>query len=103
MMTGNTHPRLANEDVTNLVIPIPPLDVQQLIAAEVKARRERAQTLRAEAEATWDEAKARFEAAFARIKQRKCPANFQFVGRFLSVVFKARCLFSRCRGQRIPE
>ncbi len=63
MMTGNTHPRLANEDVTNLVIPIPTLEVQKRIADEVKTRRERAQTLRAEADTEWNKAKARFEAA----------------------------------------
>ncbi|MBI3538016.1 MAG: restriction endonuclease subunit S [Chloroflexi bacterium] len=41
MMTGNTHPRLTNEDVVNLVVPIPDLRVQQAIATEVKRRRER--------------------------------------------------------------
>lgn len=62
MMTGNTHPRLANEDVTNLVIPIPPLETQERIAGEVQSRRERARDLRHEAERDWDAAKARFEA-----------------------------------------
>lgn len=33
MMTGNTHPRLTNEDVVNLVIPVPKPAVQALIAA----------------------------------------------------------------------
>ncbi len=61
MMTGNTHPRLANDDVTNLVIPIPNLGVQQRIAEEVQRRRDEARRLRAEAETEWQEAKRWFE------------------------------------------
>jgi len=61
MMTGNTHPRLTNDDVVNLVIPIPDLRVQQTITAEVNRRREQARQLRAQAAAEWDAAKARFE------------------------------------------
>ena len=61
MMTGNTHPRLTNYDVTTLTIPIPSMDVQIVIATEVKRRRNEARRLRAEAEAGWDAAKARFE------------------------------------------
>ncbi|MCX7113869.1 MAG: restriction endonuclease subunit S [Proteobacteria bacterium] len=61
MMTGNTHPRLTNEDVVNLVIPIPKPDVQERIAVEVRRRREQARRLRTEAEAGWQEAKRWFE------------------------------------------
>jgi hypothetical protein len=61
MMTGNTHPRLANDDVVNLVVPIPDPRTQESIAAEIRYRRERARTLRAEAEQGWDEAKRWFE------------------------------------------
>jgi hypothetical protein len=62
MMTGNTHPRLTNEDVTNLVIPIPKdVAVQKTIAAEARRRREEARRLRAEAEGGWQEAKRWFE------------------------------------------
>lgn len=61
MMTGNTHPRLANEDVINLVIPIPDLEVQRKIAVELKSRREEARRLRAEAEIGWQDAKKWFE------------------------------------------
>ena len=42
MMTGNTHPRLANEDVVNLVVPVPEPKVQEKIAAEVARRRDEA-------------------------------------------------------------
>src|SRR5688572_3335966 len=31
MMTGNTHPRLANDDVINLRIPIPEQKIQKLL------------------------------------------------------------------------
>ena len=61
MMTGNTHPRLANEDVVNLVVPVPNAKVQEKIAAEVARRRIEARRLRDEARTLWDEAKRRFE------------------------------------------
>lgn len=61
MMTGNTHPRLANDDVVNLVVPIPPLKIQKQIASEVRRRREQARRLRSEVEADWAAAKRRFE------------------------------------------
>lgn len=61
MMTGNTHPRLANEDVVNLVVPVPDVKDQEKIAAEVVLRREEARRLREEALAIWGDAKRRFE------------------------------------------
>lgn len=61
MMTGNTHPRLTNEDAANLMIPIPNMDVQRKIAAETVRRRETARQLRAQADAGWQSAKRRFE------------------------------------------
>ena len=61
MMTGNTHPRLTNDDVVNLVVPVPEIAVQEQIAAEVRRRREQARRLRGEAEADWQGAKRRFE------------------------------------------
>ena len=61
MITGNTLPRLANDDVANLMIPIPALKVQKTIAAEVCRRREEARRLRSEAESGWQEAKRWFE------------------------------------------
>lgn len=61
MMTGNTHPRLANEDVVNLVVPVPDRKVQEKIADEVAGRRKDARRLRDEARTIWDDAKRRFE------------------------------------------
>jgi len=61
MMTGNTHPRLTNEDVVNLVVPIPHPEIQERLVAEIKRRRLEARRLRQEAETEWETAKTRFE------------------------------------------
>ncbi len=61
MMTGNTHPRLSNDDVVNLVIPVPDPTVQENIAAEVDLRRKVARMLRDEATQMWEETKRQFE------------------------------------------
>ena len=61
MATGNTHPRLTNEDVANLAIPVPAPAVQERITAEVARRRQQVRRLRAEAEAGWQAAKQWFE------------------------------------------
>ncbi len=63
MMTGNTHPRISNDDVKNLYIPIPSLTVQRQIEEELQKRRMEAQTLKLQAEKEWAEAKAQFEKA----------------------------------------
>ena len=61
MMTGNTHPRLTNDDVANLTVPIPSVAVQGRIAGEIVRRRDGARRLRGEADGGWLAAKARFE------------------------------------------
>ncbi len=61
MTTGNTHPRLANEDVVNLVIPVPEVPVQREIVAEMHRRRKESRKLKGEARVGWEEAKAEFE------------------------------------------
>ena len=61
MMTGNTHPRLTNDDVANLTVPIPPLEMQVRVADEIVRRRDEARRLRGEAEAGWEGAKGWFE------------------------------------------
>ena len=61
MMTGNTHPRLTNDDVTNLRIPIPAIEVQDAIAIEVRRRRKESRLLRTQAESGWQDAKRWFE------------------------------------------
>jgi len=61
MMTGNTHPRLANEDVVNLLIPLADITVQQRIVDEVEASQRKAANLRTHAETIWQHARERFE------------------------------------------
>lgn len=61
MMTGNTHPRISNDEVVNLRIPIPDMGTQETIANEVIRRREEARRLRAEAESGWQAAREWFE------------------------------------------
>ena len=61
MMTGNTHPRISNDDVKNLYIPIPELSIQRQIAEELSRRRVEARKLKQQAESDWAEAKAQFE------------------------------------------
>ena len=62
MTTGNTHPRLSNEDVRKLAVPVPDLALQERAVAELRQRRARARQLRAEAAREWAEARATFEA-----------------------------------------
>lgn len=61
MMTGNTHPRISNDDVKNLYIPIPDILLQQQIIKEIRNRRTEARNLKIEAEKEWQEAKKQFE------------------------------------------
>jgi type I restriction enzyme, S subunit len=63
MMTGNTHPRLAPEDVGELVVPTPSPATQQSIATEVDKRRAEARRLRAVARDEWAMARQAFEEA----------------------------------------
>ena len=62
MMTGNTHPRLANDDVVDLLVPIPDESIQTAIVEEIQRRRDEARRLRKEAQEEWKVAKVRFEA-----------------------------------------
>ena len=61
MMTGNTHPRLRNDDAANLKIPIPKPEIQEAIVVEIHRRRDESRRLRVEAEADWKVAKRWFE------------------------------------------
>lgn len=61
MMTGNTHPRLANEDVVNLLVPLTDKPTQQHIVDETIARQSEAARLRTHAETVWRRARERFE------------------------------------------
>lgn len=63
MLTGNTHPRISNDDVKNLYIPVPELSIQKEIVKELRNRRIRARVLKLEAEQEWQDAKEQFEKA----------------------------------------
>lgn len=61
MMTGNTHPRLANEDVANLVIPLADSVTQQKIVTATLERQAESARQRIHAENVWRVALVRFE------------------------------------------
>jgi type I restriction enzyme S subunit len=61
MMTGNTHPRIANEDVANLLIPLASPDTQKAIVDETLSRQAESARLRDHAEKVWREAREVFE------------------------------------------
>lgn len=61
MMTGNTHPRITNGDVKNLLIPLADYTVQRTIVKETLVRQAGALRLRVHAENVWREARKRFE------------------------------------------
>jgi restriction endonuclease S subunit len=61
LMSGNTLPRLQTEDIENLLIPLPPLEVQEEITAHIRSIRERARELEREAQAEVERAKAEVE------------------------------------------
>lgn len=61
MMTGNTHPRISNDDVRNLYIPIPDISVQKEIVVELQKRRMKARRLKIEAYQEWQKARKQFE------------------------------------------
>lgn len=61
MMTGNTHPRIANEDVANLLVPLTDEKTQQEIVEATLARQAESARLRVHAEAVWRAARERFE------------------------------------------
>ena len=61
MMTGNTHPRISNDDVKNLYIPIPDITIQQKISKAVLTNKRKARQLKIEAEHDWQAAREQFE------------------------------------------
>jgi type I restriction enzyme, S subunit len=63
MITGNTHPRLANDDVVRLRVPIPPVDIQNSLVRQLHERRQQARSMLAAAETSWQAAQQAFQAA----------------------------------------
>ena len=54
--------RISKEEFKSFTIPVPPLDVQKQMVKELSRRRDKARSLREEAEKEWKTAKAQFEA-----------------------------------------
>ncbi len=61
MMTGNTHPRIANEDVENLLIPLADRKTQDRIVEVSQEREAKANQLRNEAVSLWQAGRRCFE------------------------------------------
>ena len=79
MMTGNTHPRISNDDVRNLRIPVPTIDIQRTIVDEMRKRVVLSRQLKHEAETEWTTAKELFEQELmsgqAQAKKAKTPTS----------------------------
>jgi hypothetical protein len=61
MMTGNTHPRISNDDVARLLIPLANKATQLKIVEAAKHSQRQSMELRAHAETIWREAREKFE------------------------------------------
>lgn len=61
MMTGNTHPRISNDDIKKLRIPVPDTKTQETIMKELDHRRSEARILKQKAEVEWAAVKTEFE------------------------------------------
>ena len=59
--SGGNYPAITEQELTNIIVPIPDIDVQQTIATEINRRRQQARRLRAEAEAGWQATRQWFE------------------------------------------
>lgn len=59
--SGGNYPAITEPELANVLIPVPTMDVQKIIAAEARRRRDEARRLRAEADAGWQAAKCWFE------------------------------------------
>jgi restriction endonuclease S subunit len=61
LMSGNTLPRLQTEDIENLLIPLPPISLQQEIASHIQSVKVQARELEREARAEFEKAKEEVE------------------------------------------
>jgi restriction endonuclease S subunit len=60
-MSGTTYPTVSDEDILDLETPLPPLEIQNKIAEEVKTRMQKADKLQEEARSILEEAKEKVE------------------------------------------
>ena len=59
--SGGNYPAITSEELKNIIVPLPPLETQNKIAEEVKARMQKAEQLQKEAKEVFEEAKERVE------------------------------------------
>lgn len=59
--SGGNYPAITEPELANIVVPVPNMKIQEIIAAEVHRHHDEAQRLRKEAEAGWRAAKHWFE------------------------------------------
>lgn len=60
-VSGSTYPTISQEDLLNLKIPLPPLEIQNKIAEEVKKRMQKTEQLQKEAKEILEKAKQKVE------------------------------------------
>jgi type I restriction enzyme M protein len=61
--SGGNYPAITQDELAKIIIPLPPLDIQQTIVEELNQRRAEARRLRQEADQLWQTAQANFEQA----------------------------------------
>jgi len=59
--SGGNYPAITEPELAKVLIPVPTMDIQEIIAAEARRRRDEARRLRAEADSGWQAAKHWFE------------------------------------------
>ena len=59
--SGGSYPAMTEDELAQILIPLPSLEIQNRVVTEVLNRREGVRRLRAEAETEWQAAKKHFE------------------------------------------
>ena len=59
--SGGNYPAITEQELMNIVVPVPDIDTQKTISAEIDRRRQETHRLGAEADAGWQAARWRFE------------------------------------------
>jgi restriction endonuclease S subunit len=76
MMTGNTHPRISDEDVKNLRIPLPSIDTQSEIIKDVIYRRKKARQLKRKADEDYNRLKEGLEQEILKSARERKGSTF---------------------------
>jgi len=65
--SGGNYPAITQDELANVLIPVPTKPIQQAILKEIMRRSDEADRLESHAESTWDEARTRFEQQLLRM------------------------------------